>query len=488
MENKVQENKPLGNKTGKVFDEIFGRNWERLLGSRYGIGGLPVNIPAVSCIIILAEQAKNEMEGGAARPKHYTRKMLFNELTEMGLDADEIINSIIPDMIRRGYMEIDADDGIFIKEHTINMARMLDRIFPKMPGINLVAFLTQAVDEVQSGRKYLEDAKSYFDQALKMHGVALKKRQPPKEQKEASALADRQRELKHKTLATITKSRQFTSNKIIKGAEVNVVHQKPANKRKTAYVPSSDTATLLSEEITVYHKTIAESVAQNIDTPDITSAPPLEENPLTEKPDSQEKTMQNLSLSHERPSYPSELEGQKNPSSPGIVPESEEAETFQITDEVLDAKTGGELNIGPGEEIIEGNDDAIEKKITAFEKSLAMQCPICKTAGIKPQETSTGKFYYVCSDKNCTFISWGKPHHYVCPECGNPFLVESLRRDGKTVLKCPRATCIHWQKHPSEISEEDNALSLSRVLRETTTTAPPTRKRVVKRRFIRKKR
>jgi len=358
MENKAQENKPVENKVGSLFDEILGRNLERLLGTKYGIGGLPVNIPAISCIVILAEQAKNEMGGGVARPEHYTREMLFDELTEMGLDADEVMDTIIPDMIRRDYMEIDADYRISIKEHTINMAQLLDRIFPKMPGINLVAFLTQIVDEVQSGRKYLEDAKSYFDQALKMHGVALKKRQPPKEQKGASAPADRQRALKYETLATITRSRQFTSSKVIRGSDVNVVYQKPANKRKTTYVPSSDTATLPSEGITGSHKNIAESVGPTMDIPDITSATPPEESYLTEKPDSLEKTLQDLP-SHGGSSSPSEVEGQENLFSPAM----------------LDEKTEGESDIVPCEETIEGDDDAIEKKITAFEEDLAMQCP-----------------------------------------------------------------------------------------------------------------
>lgn len=484
MENKVQDNKSLENKAERLFDEILGRNLERLLGTRYGIGGLTVNIPTISCIIILAEQAKTEGGDGVARPGHYTREMLFNELTEMGLNTDEVMDTIIPDMIRRDYMEIDADDIVFIKEHTINMARTLNRIFPKMPGINLVAFLTQTLDEVQSGRKYIEDAKNYFDQALKMHGVALKKRQPPKEQKEASAPSDRQRALKHETLDTIIKSRQFTSNKIIKGPEVNIVHQKPAKKKKPAYVPTSDTATLQSEEITVSQKNIAESAVQTKDIPDTTSAILPEESHFTEQPDSPENPPQDLPSSNEEISCTSELKEQENLFSTRVVSENKEAETFQTTDAVFDAKTEGESDIVPGDQIIDGDDDAIEKKITTFEESLAMQCPICRTAGIKPQETSTGKFYYVCSDKKCTFISWGKPHHFVCPECGNPFLVESLNKDGKTVLKCPRATCIHWQKHPSEISEEDNALISS----PEKTTAPPTRKKLVRRRFVRKKR
>ncbi len=241
MGNETQGNGSVENKIGNRFDEILGRHVKRLLGARYGIGGLPVTINAISCIILLAEQAKNE-RGGLARSEQYTREMLCGELAEMCLDADEVMDTAIPDMIHRGYMQIDPDSRISIKEHTVRMAQVLDYIFPKMPGINLVAYLAQAMDEVKSGRKSLETAGDHFDQTLKIHGIALKKSQAPgKKQKKRSAPADSQKALKREILASLTESRRPARSKVIKGSDANALYQTVTG-RKRAPVPSSDAA------------------------------------------------------------------------------------------------------------------------------------------------------------------------------------------------------------------------------------------------------
>ena len=97
-----------------------------------------------------------------------------------------------------------------------------------------------------------------------------------------------------------------------------------------------------------------------------------------------------------------------------------------------------------GDEIIT-TDDIIADRISAFEKDLSLTCPICKVTALKEQTTSTGKIFYNCSDENCNFISWGKPHHIECGRCKNPFLIEVTDISGETILKCPRATCQHRQ-------------------------------------------
>ncbi|MFC1820357.1 DNA topoisomerase I, partial [Thermodesulfobacteriota bacterium] len=83
-----------------------------------------------------------------------------------------------------------------------------------------------------------------------------------------------------------------------------------------------------------------------------------------------------------------------------------------------------------------------------------MACPLCRTGGIRAKETAKGKLYYYCSNDDCNFISWGKPYYIACPQCKNPFLVEASDSTGKTMLKCPRAICHHWQKFPWEETDE----------------------------------
>ncbi|HLZ19526.1 MAG TPA: hypothetical protein VKO67_07925, partial [Smithellaceae bacterium] len=91
------------------------------------------------------------------------------------------------------------------------------------------------------------------------------------------------------------------------------------------------------------------------------------------------------------------------------------------------------------------DDEAIAAKIAAFEKELALVCPICKVNALKEEKTVAGKLFYSCTSDKCNFISWGRPHHIQCARCKNPFMVEVTESTGQMVLKCPRATCQHRQ-------------------------------------------
>jgi len=134
------------------------------------------------------------------------------------------------------------------------------------------------------------------------------------------------------------------------------------------------------------------------------------------------------------------------------------------------------------------NDD-IEKRIMAFEEDLALECPICKHSKVTVENTTARKSYYKCSNKECNFISWGKPYHIPCPKCNNPFLIEASNKAGKTILKCPRATCRYFKKVLLNIT--DNHLepieSTSQKTSKVTSIAQKPRKRVVRRRVVRRK-
>ncbi|MDH3885757.1 MAG: hypothetical protein OET63_16155, partial [Desulfobacterales bacterium] len=105
------------------------------------------------------------------------------------------------------------------------------------------------------------------------------------------------------------------------------------------------------------------------------------------------------------------------------------------------------------------------------------------------ENTATGKSYYKCSNKECNFISWGKPHHIPCPKCNNPFLIEASNKAGKTILKCPRATCRYWKKAllDSEDNYQESIKSVSQKTNEITSISRKPRKRVVRRRVVRRK-
>ncbi len=522
MTNKTPEGGSVAEGIAYRFDTILSGHIQRLLGARHGIGGLPVTTNAVSCILLFAEQVKNE-QGDPAGSEPYNRERLHTELTEMCLDADTIMDMIIPDLARRGYIRTTADSGIFILDHTVRMARILDHIFPTMPGINLVAYLAQAMDEVKSGRKSLETAANHFDQTLTIHGVALKKKQGP---------ADGGRSLNREDIASLIQkqNRRPVRSKIIKGSDFEAAQKKRAAGGGKAPVPETvppPEVTSPDPQGTVAATPVPEllagsaratSVPENrLVEPDrehhkvdLINTPPGETPEAGEHAPSFSTVFSNTSSLREgqaplvAPLHDLIMSGDMNPSSRstseidpvissstgagGIDEEkggndpsgSTAGEKFRDeTDEVAG-------NISPDPVVSPGDDNIVEKRIADFAEDLAMQCPICRTGRIVSHQTITGKCYYACSDRNCTFISWGKPHHLTCPACGNPFLIESPGQDGESILTCPRATCFHRQSHPSDASGD--ATQTKNPPASSTTSKPPSRKKLVRRKVVRRKR
>ncbi|MBW2345849.1 MAG: hypothetical protein JRF53_18005 [Deltaproteobacteria bacterium] len=158
-----------------LFDQTLRHHIERLVGTSVGIGVLALNSATISCLILLTER-ENEIENFDLDPsERYTQVTFLDELAEMGLESDADLKKALQEMIQKGYIHVDDDGRFSPKKPAISMAHLLDRIFPGMPGMNLIAYFVQTMDEVQSGRKDLEFAISQFDQTLHMKGVPLKK-------------------------------------------------------------------------------------------------------------------------------------------------------------------------------------------------------------------------------------------------------------------------------------------------------------------------
>lgn len=169
------------------FDETLGRHIERLIGTRYGIGSLPLNVATIPCLILAVERETDIESASSSPPERYTEETFLNELAEFGLNPDEDLKASLQDLIQKGYIDASPDSSFSATKPAISMVRLVDRIFPKMPGANLVAYLVQTMDEVLSGRKELESAISQFDQTLQMQGVPLSKQKTPAKPEQAPA-------------------------------------------------------------------------------------------------------------------------------------------------------------------------------------------------------------------------------------------------------------------------------------------------------------
>ena len=69
----------------------------------------------------------------------------------MRLDPREDLDLAVQDMIEKGYIEVDEDGRFSANKPSISMSQLLDRIFPRMPGMNLILYFIQTIDEVKSG-------------------------------------------------------------------------------------------------------------------------------------------------------------------------------------------------------------------------------------------------------------------------------------------------------------------------------------------------
>ena len=108
-------------------------------------------------------------------PNRYSNEKLANELAEISIEPGEELELQILEMVEKNYIEVSNDGRFFAKKPTKSMSQLIDRIFPNMLGLNMVAYIGQMIDEVQMGRKDIDTALDQLDQMLTMQGIPLPK-------------------------------------------------------------------------------------------------------------------------------------------------------------------------------------------------------------------------------------------------------------------------------------------------------------------------
>jgi len=420
----------------KDFNEILGNHIERLLDTRFGIEELELNIFSISCIVLLATRETEIDTFPASPPARYTESDLIEELAEMSIEPDSEVNKVIEDMISKSYIKI-TDERIFCNKPMSSMAQLFDRIFPRMPGLNLVAYLGQMIDEVLAERKSQEEASKQFNQMLEIQGVSINEPAPPKPGK---------KKFSHLRLEDDKPSEKKVRRPIVMpGKPANIFSQlKTGTVLKTPNTVKENIQSPIEEEIRDNTDTLAASEAT---TGDISA---------------------DASGSREIANTAADT---------GAREEVQGAENIQETKDQPEKVS---------DSFEPADDKDIEDRILEFEEQLGLKCPLCGTGGIKTSETAKGKAYYHCSNSDCNFISWGKPYYFECPKCDSNFLIEITDSSGKNFLKCPKATCTHWQKFPWDVSDQPPEYSGTNA-DSGVVTKKPKRKVRRKRRVVRRK-
>lgn len=513
-----------------VFDEILFKHFERLIGSRSGVGELVLNSATISLIMLLMERENEIKSFSSDEIDRYKNETLINDFIGLGFNSVQDTNIVIEEMIQKNYILVD-DDKLIPQKPTISMARLIDLVFPKMPGMNLVAYFVQTMDEVKSKRKDLDSAADQFDQVLQMQGVHLKKSPQQSELSKTSVQSGSEETHLHKS----DKSQKISLGKKLKTSTIlgrktsdNLMDHSRGSLSEPKVLSSDAYKGKFEIKKVDFGKHSLEEIEPVNDSPDkredikdeklASGVKPADsilndgtdiETPDTSMMTSSEKQIATV-FDEQIPSVDAAAEktatldsGYSTRENPHHLESTEQDKgIFDDTKEDLVKVELSQTNIDDTKVTVEDNmktafekgeistnDDDIDKRIVAFEEDLSLQCPICKHSKVTVENTATGKSYYKCSNKECNFISWGKPYHISCPKCNNPFLIEASSKAGDTILKCPRATCRYRKKARFDTpgNHKDNTESATQGKNKVISISQKPRRKVVRRRVVRRK-
>jgi ssDNA-binding Zn-finger/Zn-ribbon topoisomerase 1 len=435
------------------LDEILAQEITALLDIDSKSAMLSFNLASIACITLIVEREREIRQYPESPPERYTKESFIHELTEIGLERDMILEKAVLLVLNNGYISIDAKGLLKAEMPSFMMMGFLDNMFPGMPGMNLVGFVLQINEEVNSGRKTLELARESFQYTLKSRGVLVSKDTAEKKAAEIAAglgaLPGQTREIALKLkqdnldrLSKLIKTRRKRSMDSASQLNIKDVFDKGPSKEELEAEKAEEEArkaAAFARELAEKEEKIKEAEAAAKEAAKQLEELEQREKELIKAQEEAEKAKQKAAELEAREAEMAEKEARLKALEEKL---KQEEEKRRIEEE----KAAG------SEETEETEDDAlsdedIESRIAAFESNLTMPCPLCKQGEIISKTTEKGKEFFTCTSSGCRFVSWDKPYHIECPLCKNPFLIETVTPTGEKGLKCPRASCSYRQNN-----------------------------------------
>ena len=435
------------------LDEILAQEITALLDIDSKSAMLSFNLASIACITLIVEREREISQYPESPPERYTKESFIHELTEIGLERDMILEKAVLLVLNNGYISIDTKGLLKAEMPSFMMMGFLDNMFPGMPGMNLVGFVLQINEEVNSGRKTLELVRESFQSTLKSRGVLVSKDTAEKKAAEIAAglgtMPGQTQEIALKLkqdnldrLSKLIKTRKKRSMDSAGQLNIKDVFDKGPSKEELEAEKAEDEArkaAAFARELAEKEEKIkeAEEAAKE-------AAKQLEEIAQREKElikaqEAAEKANRKAAELEAREAVMAEKEARLKALEEKL---KQEEEKRRIEEE----KEAGSKEVEETEEDALSDED-IDSRIAAFENDLTMPCPLCKKGEIISKTTEKGKEFFTCTNSGCRFVSWDKPYHIECPLCKNPFLIETVTPTGEKGLKCPRASCSYRQNN-----------------------------------------
>jgi len=445
------------------LDEILAREIISFIDVDFDAAMMSFNLATITCITLIVEREKEIKQYADFPPERYVLESFYAELTDIGLIRDDYLEAAVTACFEKGYMRRDDQEQLYAEMPAFMMAGLLDSMFPGMQGMNLIAFVLQMHEEVNSGRKSLDMAKKSFAASLKSSGVAVSgdnasKRASAMKAGKIKAIQENRevsRKLKKENLGRLSKlvkTRRKKSDEYQQKIQVTDVFDKgPTAEEIAARKEEVRKAEEAAEKAADLARELAEKEEKIKEAQMLAQEAADQRKILEEKEQQLQDARQMAARAEERAA---ELEAKE--AAMAAREASLRAMEERIKAEEEQVRKQKESDTGPAEiqnpvsaqnGFQDSGEDDIAAKIAAFENDLGMSCPVCKTGKIVTSTTEKGKEYFSCSNRDCRFVSWDKPYHFYCPLCKNPFLTETAATEGEKGLKCPRASCAYSQQN-----------------------------------------
>ncbi len=437
----------------------------------------------LECLDIVPEQ------GVGIPAEHYTYETLFAELADFSVAPEPHNVMMLQGLIDHGYIIVSPDGSLVADSNTIKVAKLINRAFPKMSGVNFSAYIEQTVNEVLSGRKGLDFALKQFGQTLMIQGKNLVKVKLP--QKIA---------LKKRSSSTIIKQ----APKVEAPAVGKISEPKPGEIKKGQEELSEAEPIERQQDETLapsgQDDDGQEAVSQVNEELEAPGGDLFEDEQVAEVENGEvglvgAQDLETDIVADEEGGVEAFLKGEKDALGvedkkllDGVdgladtaVADARQTESLDSSEELVETDQSKACQVCGKPMILKkdqfgrfwncsGFPSCRHSESFSSKQESSMLCPLCKESEVVTKRTPTGKTFYVCLEPDCEFMAWSKPHQLSCQVCESPYLVEKKSAKGKKHLRCPRAGCNYMQAMPGEDGKD--------LLDEKPAAAEPVRKKV----------
>lgn len=467
------------------LDEILAREITGFIDVDSSAAMMTFNLATISCITIIVEREREIKQYTDFPPERYDKESFASELVDIGLEDDGYLDNAITASISSGYISNHENGELKAEMPSFMMAGFLDSMFPGMQGLNLIAFILQMHDEVNSGRKSLDLAKQSFESSLKSRGVAVTKDHAAKRASEMAsgaqktnsvqshAISEQLKKKKLNRLSKLIKTRKKRPGEYQERVKVQDVFDKGPTKeeieaekqRIQQEEEAARKAAEIQKQLAEKDKKIKEAEETARDLARQVKSFKAKEEALTIASEEAKAAIEKAAELEAREAEMAEKEARLKEMEALLQKKEEEARLEEEARKKAEQEREAERQAK--------KDDDIESRIASFEQDLAMPCPICATGRVEEKTTEKGKAFFTCNQEDCRFVSWEKPYHFECPLCKNPFLTETDTPAGEKGLTCPRAACSYSQ--PNLMDPKQHMAASAEA------TAPKRKKKIVRR-------